>query len=402
MSRKFALIIGNSRYEDPSLARLKAPGADVTALARLLQDPQVGAFDQVTTLVDRTFADIQPAIASFFIFDKKPDDLLLLYFSGHGVLDEQGRLYLAVRNTQRTLLSGTAVAAAFISEEMDRSRSKRQVMILDCCHSGAFARGTKGVTGASVGTATAFAGVGFGRVVLTATDATQYAWEGDKVIGQALNSVFTHYVIQGLQTGEADLDGDGRVTLDELYDYVFNQVRSVTPQQTPNKFSFREQGELVIAQNPRPRPAELPADLQELIRDHRPPVRETAVKQLERLLQDEDKGLVVSARQELERLAHDDSRMVSEAARQALAANPPAFPQPRPQPRPVPLPPQPIPPQPQTGKRRINWWAWGCIALSLIALIAGACVCGLFLPGAFGSGSGNCYVDPFTGLLVCP
>jgi hypothetical protein len=37
-------------------------------------------------------------------------------------------------------------------------------------------------------------------VVLTATDSTQYAWEGDEVIGEAENSVYTHYLVQGLGT----------------------------------------------------------------------------------------------------------------------------------------------------------------------------------------------------------
>ena len=60
--------------------------------------------------------------------EKSPDDLLLLYFSGHGVLDDQGHLYLAVKDTERDLLSGTAIPANFITGEMDRSRSKRQVL----------------------------------------------------------------------------------------------------------------------------------------------------------------------------------------------------------------------------------------------------------------------------------
>ena len=83
------------------------------------------------------------------------------------------------------MLSATAIDAAFITDAMDRSRSNRQILILDCCHSGAFARGSKGALGASVGTATVFEGSGFGRVILTATYATEYAWEGEKIIGAA-------------------------------------------------------------------------------------------------------------------------------------------------------------------------------------------------------------------------
>src|SRR6185503_14866699 len=123
------------------------------------------------------------------------------------VRDELGALYLAVKNTIRTKLRATGVKSDYIREAMDQSRSKRQVLILDCCNSGAFAHGTKAATGVSIGTASAFE-AGYGRVILTASDSTQYAWEGDSVIGETENSLFTHFLVQGLEGG-ADLDSDG-------------------------------------------------------------------------------------------------------------------------------------------------------------------------------------------------
>jgi outer membrane protein assembly factor BamD (BamD/ComL family) len=262
VGRRLALIIGNSIFRDPSLARLLTPDADVGALADVLLSPEIGAFDDVKLVVNMASASIRRSISEFFS-NKTRDDLLLLYFSGHGVLDENGRLYLATKETERNYLRGTAIPAAFITDEMDHSRSRRQVLVLDCCHSGAFARGSKGAPGASVGTATAFEGKGYGRVVLTASDATQYAWEGDQVIGEADNSVFTHFLVQGLQTGKADADADGQITVDELYDYVYEQVISQTPKQTPGKWSYREQGEIILAHAlagapPRPEEIQLP------------------------------------------------------------------------------------------------------------------------------------------------
>ena len=251
MSRKFALIIGNSQYQDARLSQLMTPQEDVNDLADVLRAPDIGGFDEVKALVNETDANIRLSLEDFFA-DKKPDDLLVIYFSGHGVRDEQGQLYLAVNNTRATRLRATAIPSEFITDEMDRSRSKRQVLILDCCHSGAFAQGSKALTGASAGTGPAFEGLGYGRVVLTATDATQYAWEGDQVIGQADRSVFTHYLIEGLRTGEADLNHDGTITLDEMYDYVYEKVVTATPKQTPGKWSYKQQGDIVIAYNPHP------------------------------------------------------------------------------------------------------------------------------------------------------
>jgi tetratricopeptide (TPR) repeat protein len=249
VKRKLGLVIGNSAYRDSTLARLATPDVDVGDLADILLDPEIGSFDDVKVLVNASSYTIRRAISNFFAA-KDREDLLLLYFSGHGVLDIQGQLFLAVKDTERELLRATAISAAFISEEMNNSRSKRQLLILDCCHSGAFARGSKGSTGASVGTGTAFEGTGYGRVVLTATDATQYAWEGDRTIGEPINSVFTHHVIAGLKTGQADINQDGLITIDELYNYVYDQVVRETPKQTPGKWTYREQGEIVIAQNP--------------------------------------------------------------------------------------------------------------------------------------------------------
>ncbi len=205
MGQRLALIIGNSTYLDRALSRLRSPDADVGALGEVLLDPELGGFDDVNVLVNMSSHIIRRSIASFFS-KKSRDDLLILYFSGHGVLDDQGHLYLAVRDTDSKLLRGTAISANYVTDEMNNSRSQRQVLILDCCHSGAFARGTKGQPGASVGTATAFEGTGYGRVVLTASDATQYAWEGEQVIGAAENSLFTHYILQGIKRGEADLN----------------------------------------------------------------------------------------------------------------------------------------------------------------------------------------------------
>ncbi len=320
MIRKLALIIGNSEYEDSSLARLATPDADVRTLAEVLRAPEIGGFDEVLTLVNQPFSDVHPAIADFFA-EKRPDDLLLLYFSGHGVLDDQGRLYLAVKNTRRNRVSGTAISASFITDEMNNSRSRRQVLVLDCCHSGAFARGAKGVMGAKAVTPATFKG-GYGRVVLTATDATQYAWEGDQVIGQAENSVFTHYLIQGLQSGAADANADGWITLDELYDFVYDQVQAITPRQTPNKFSYREQGEIILARSPRrgAQPTQLPSELIQTLHSPLPWVREGAVRELDRLLRSQNPGLSLAALQALQQLAQDDSRVVASASQAALAA----------------------------------------------------------------------------------
>jgi YVTN family beta-propeller protein len=85
-------------------------------------------------------------------------------------------------------------------------------------------------------------------MVLTASDATQYSFEGNQIIGQGTRSVFTNFLVEGLATGEADLDRDGDISLDELYRYVYDRVTEEMPQQRPKKQENVE-GRIVIARN---------------------------------------------------------------------------------------------------------------------------------------------------------
>jgi uncharacterized caspase-like protein len=315
---KYALIIGNNNYNDPKLAQLKTPAADAQALAAVLADKTIGSFDEVSPLINRTETEARRAISSF-LTNKKPDDLVLVYFSGHGVLDDRGRLFLSLKDTETSLLKATAIPSTFISDEMDSCRSRRQVLILDCCHSGAFARGTKGEQKAV--TEATFEGSGYGRVVMTASDSTQYALEGDQVISQTDLSLFTHFLLQGLKTGDADMDGDGHISLDEWYDYTYAKVISETPRQIPHRWSYNQQGDLVIARNPnaRKKVAELPLELLQAVESPFTSIRESALNELGKLLRSRDPETAELARLSLEKMKEDDSRRISLAAENLLS-----------------------------------------------------------------------------------
>jgi caspase domain-containing protein len=238
---RFALIVATSQYSDPTLTALEAPARDAESLSDVLGSPEIGGF-AVETLLDRPAAKVMQEIESFFE-GRRREDLVLLYFSGHGILDDGARLYFATTDTQVERPRSTAVPAAFVNELMNESRSRRQVLVLDCCNSGAFARGIK--AGGNIGTGERFEGRG--KVVITASDALQYAFEAGHVDGEGIRSVFTHVLVDGLRTGEADLDRDGYVGLDELYDYVYGRVLDESPRQRPRKWAFDVEGQIFLA-----------------------------------------------------------------------------------------------------------------------------------------------------------
>ena len=320
-----ALIIASSEYTDPGLRRLVAPASDAQALAAVLHDPLIGDF-QVRTQLNKPAHEVNFAVDEFFA-DRRPDDLLLLHFSCHGVKAEDGELYLATTDTMLRRLAATAVAAEFVNRRMSRSRSRRVVLLLDCCYAGAFERGMTARAGADIAINEQFGGRG--RAVITASSAMEYAFEGNEVVDDGTvdkptPSVFTSALVEGLQTGEADRDQDGMVTLDELYDFVYDRVRSVTPNQTPGKWTFAVEGDLCIARRARPvtQRAPLPAELEEAIESPLSAVRSAAVHELARLAHGRHAGLALAATRSLERLVQDDSRTVAAAASAALDTQP--------------------------------------------------------------------------------
>jgi hypothetical protein len=245
---KAALLVATAEYGDPAFRRLRTPGHDVEALTRVLADPTIGGMD-VHALVNQPGQVVEEEIEGFFA-DRKPDDLLVLYLSCHGVKDQDGRLYFAAKDTRMQRLAASGISSTFVNEQMGNSRSRRVVLLLDCCYSGAFARGFATRSGQGVELKERFQGRG--RVVITASSAMEYAFEAGQLTSQSGQpSIFTAAVVQGLATGEADRDGDGRISVDELYDFVFDRVRQATPNQRPGIFSD-VQGALYIAQNPNP------------------------------------------------------------------------------------------------------------------------------------------------------
>lgn len=256
---RYALIISNSQYEDSRLSSLPGPEVDATSLADILENPRIGGFNEVKVLQEATKQQAEIGIESFFE-GKGLNDTLLLYFTGHGVLDANNRLYLAGTDTRHSprppnlLRTATAIPATFVVDQMNQTRSRRVVLILDCCHSGAFPEGAKASTDVAVGTGAAFKGNGLGRVVMTASDATQFAWQGDTLKGDAPGSVFTRAIVEGLHTGNADMDQDGRVTIHELYEFAQARVKELSSSdrpQSPGIWTYGLKGELVIAQTAR-------------------------------------------------------------------------------------------------------------------------------------------------------
>ncbi|BCL23753.1 caspase family protein [Streptomyces tuirus] len=324
---RHALIIANDRYADQGLKKLKAPAQDAAALERVLHDPQIGDFE--VEVVHNASADLMRRRIQGFFNDRRRADTLLLHFSCHGLKSESGELYFAASDTEPPLLAATAVASQFVRGCMSGTRAGRSVLFLDCCYGGAFSRGSASVRASGdVNVLESFAKdepvSGRGWAVITASDSMEYSFEGDELAENSAPrpSVFTHAVVEGLETGEADLDADGNVSLDDLYEYVYRHVREQNPHQTPKK-AAELQGELHLAHSRRggikivaiPSPSALQAalDSDEFLR------RQGAVTELCKRLRRPELPVAEGARQHLGEVAHDEVQPLADLAAEALS-----------------------------------------------------------------------------------
>jgi membrane protein YdbS with pleckstrin-like domain len=318
--RRLALVVATTTYADPALSRLRSPARDAVELADTLADPALGGF-QVATVADRTVHQVRVALEDF-LADRNPADLLLVYLSCHGLLDARGRLHLAASDTLKVRLSATGVGSGWLLEQMEDCRARRQVLVLDCCFSGAFDRGAKSGQGLDLGQQ--LGAHSRGRVVLTASRASEYSFEGDPVPGSVTGSVFTTVLLDGLRTGRADLNNDGYISVDEAYDYAYAQVRAQGATQTPQRWVYGAEGEsIVLARSPAGitvGAASLPESIRSGLDNALPEVREGAVRALERWLYSPDPARMLAARQALHRISDTDVATVAAAARRLLEA----------------------------------------------------------------------------------
>lgn len=250
MASKHALLIGVSRYGE-GLPPIPSALVDVDALAEVLRDPELGDFPeaQVQVLKDPERSTMEQEVETFFA-SRDSDDLLLLYFSGHGVR-ENSRLLLGCRGTTKFMegpergkvRKSTAVRAEDVQRYMESSRSRRQLLILDCCYSAAFVEGMGAKGDGAIGLEETFGGRG--RAVLTSSDSIETSMAPES--GDDL-SVYTRFLVEGIRTGSADRDQRGFIDAEDLHTYVSRRVAEAAPTMSPQFFPTREGHRIVVCQ----------------------------------------------------------------------------------------------------------------------------------------------------------
>ena len=233
---RWAVVIGVGAYESAGIPRLKYTVSDAEAIHQTLIGPAGFKKENVLLLTDRserkpTLRNIKWALGTFLGRSAKKDDTVLIFFAGHGApeVDTRGverdglAKYLIPADADPDDLYSTALPMDELQTIFGRIESERVVAFLDACYSGA----AGGRTFAAKRTRAGAVDDLFlerltrskGRAIITASRPTEVSIE----LPELGHGIFTYYLVQGLE-GAADLNRDGIVSLQELYEYLEQQV----------------------------------------------------------------------------------------------------------------------------------------------------------------------------------
>ena len=233
---QWAVVIGVGRYNSTAIPQLRYTVADAEAIHQLLVGQGGFKKENVLLITDKTerkptLRDLKWALGTFLARSAKKEDLIVIFFAGHGApeVDPRGAesdglaKYLVPSDADPNDLYSTGLPMDEFQTIFDRIEAERVVVFLDACYSGA----AGGRTFASRRTRAARVDEIFldrltrskGRAIVTASRASEVSIE----VPELGHGLFTHYLVQGLR-GAADLDRDGIVSLQEVYQYLEQQV----------------------------------------------------------------------------------------------------------------------------------------------------------------------------------
>jgi hypothetical protein len=234
-STQWAVVIGVGAYESSAVPRLRYSVADADAIYQTLITAGFKK-ENILLLTDKTerrptLRNIKWALGTFLARSAHKDDLVLIYFAGHGAseVDQRGverdglSKYLVPVDADPDDLYSTALPMDEMQNVLARIEAERVTVFLDACYSGA----AGGRTFASTKTRSVTVDDIFldrltrskGRAIVTASRPSELSIE----LAELGHGIFTYYLVRGLQ-GYADNNRDGIVSLQELYEYLAQEV----------------------------------------------------------------------------------------------------------------------------------------------------------------------------------
>ncbi|MBP7184178.1 MAG: caspase family protein [Saprospiraceae bacterium] len=218
----WAVVVGVSLY--PHVKPLRFTDDDAYQVYALLKSPEGGSLpdDQVKVLIDdnATLANIIKTTKEV-LWKADENDVVLFYFSGHGI---DGAFLPIDFDGYNNRLTHNELKSIF-----DKSKAKYKLCIADACHSGSLLASKGALSDQTIRLYDAFEHTNGGMALLMSSRREEESLEDYGL----RSGIFSHFLVRGLK-GEADINGNKIVTISEIYNYVYKNVRSYTQNaQTP-------------------------------------------------------------------------------------------------------------------------------------------------------------------------
>lgn len=222
---RVAVVVGVPCHEGEAIPSLAYSTRDAVQVARQLSE---GGFAVIPLLTVVHREELLAALdrASRMV---SPQGTLLVYFSGHGVLREEGgavRRYLVMSDTALDALSTTAVDVRTLEWRLDQVEASQRVLVQDTCF--AARTGGKSLGQPHAGEAKGLASIEpslrlrDGDLRLYSSRFFEQALESPELRG----SIYTVHLLDAFARSEADLDGDRCVGLIEAHRWATEQTRA--------------------------------------------------------------------------------------------------------------------------------------------------------------------------------
>lgn len=210
------LFVGIDRYDSPKINWLSCARRDAIALHALFVDT-LGGSATLLTDAQATRSTIIDRLTQLTQCDE--NDVVVIAFSGHGTETHE----LVTYDTDPQDLSASCIPLNVLAEWFSRIPARRLVCFLDCCFSGGMGAKVLHVDMIPRNLASTDELLdqlsGEGRLVLTASKATEEAWE-DPRRGHGL---LTFHLLQALQ-GIEEVERAGKISVYRLLEYVTRRV----------------------------------------------------------------------------------------------------------------------------------------------------------------------------------
>jgi len=248
----WAIVIGINRYQNTR--KLKYAVNDARAFRNYIKEhigiPEENIF--FLTNQRATKAEIQSLLGTKIKRKASKEDTVIIFYAGHGAVetdplnpDGDGfEKYLLPYDANLDDLYSTAIAMGEINKIFHRIRAERLIFIADTCYSGASGGRTMLASKTRATLSEKFferISKGKGRVIISACSANEISKEDDSLE----HGVFTYYLLKGLKGG-ADFDGDGIITVSELFGFLSKKVPEASGQDQHPVRKGETEGELVI------------------------------------------------------------------------------------------------------------------------------------------------------------